>query len=423
MMIPIEQTIPNRRILEKQYKSRHLQYEEVLHDLQQRLKLDLIQIVPLPTIKARVKSFDNYYKKLLRLLKKFKSREETFFIYDVLGLRIICPFLDDLKSAENIIKNKFHIVEVERKGIQQSFKEFGYESIHFLIEVPADILSHFHVEESMICEIQLSTILQDAWSEVEHELVYKANYSTFDEPLKRKLAALNATLTLSDTLFQEIRDYQRPLQSELKKRRETFVIKMQTTIDSMIPSMLEDSPSEKKLQDIETKAGDARVSLYTNGTENIDDLLLKALAAHNTKQFKKAIEIYTSILNLKPGEYIQSLIYIHRGMAYFSESNYDQALEEFSKSLELNYENWRVFYYRAVIHQIMQNYPTALEDINQCLHLDPYQFDSLYSRATIYFHLGDYPKALADCEQALNIEPDSCQVQKLRELIKSYIHL
>jgi len=417
-MFSVTQPIPNRKVLQKQYEAKCLRYERILYDLQQSIKLDLNQIELSPTIKTRVKAFGSYYKKLLKLLKKFESRQEDFLIYDVLGLRIICPFLDDLKSVETLIKGKYHIVEIEHKGKQHSFKEFGYESIHFLIEVPADILSHFHVEESLICEIQLSTILQEAWSEVEHEMVYKANFSPFDEPLKRKLAALNATLTLSDTLFQEIRDYQRQLQSELKKRRETFVKKMQTTIDSMIPSMLEDSTSEKKLQDIETKTGDARVSLYTNITENIDDLLLKALAAHNTKQFKKAIEIYTSILNLKPGEYIQSLIYVHRGMAYFSESNYDQALEDFSKSLELNYENWRAFYYRAVIHQIMQNYPAALEDINQCLHLDPYQFDLLYSRATVYFHLGDYPKALADCEQALNIEPESCQAQKTKRVGK-----
>jgi len=422
-MFSVTQPIPNRKVLQKQYEAKCLQYERILYDLQQSIKLGLNQIELSPTIKARIKAFGSYYKKLLKLQKKHKSQQEDFLIYDVLGLRIICPFLDDLKSVETLIKGKYHIVEIEHKGKQHSFKEFGYESIHFLIEVPADILSHFYVEEPLICEIQLSTILQDAWSEVEHELVYKASFSPFDEPLKRKLAALNATLTLSDTLFQEIRDYQRQLQSELKKRRETFAKKMQTTIDSMIPSMLEDSPSEKKLEDIETKAGDARVFLYANVTENIDDLLLKALAAHNTKQFKKAIEIYTSILNLKPGEYIQSLIYIHRGMAYFSESNYDQALEDFSKSLELNYENWRAFYYRAVIHQIMQNYPAALEDINQCLHLDPYQFDLLYSRATVYFHLGDYPKAFADCEQALNIEPESCQAQKLRELVKSYIKL
>ena len=83
----------------------------------------------------------------------------------------------------------------------------------------------------MVCEIQLCTILQDAWSEVEHELVYKTNFNPFDEPLKRKLAALNATLNLSDTLFQEIRDYQRLLQSELNKRRESFIEKLNNTIE------------------------------------------------------------------------------------------------------------------------------------------------------------------------------------------------
>ena len=422
-MIHIEKTIPNRRVLEKQYESRLLPYEEVLHDLQQSIKLDLNQIELAPTIKARVKSFESYYKKLLRLLKKYKGRQEDFFIYDVLGLRIVCPFLDDLKSVETRIKGKYHVVKIEHKGKQHSFKEFGYKSIHFLIKVPSNILSRFQVEESLACEIQLCTILQDAWSEVEHELVYKANFSPFDEPWKRKLAALNATLTLSDTLFQEIRDYQRHLQAELEKRRETFTNKIQTTIDTMTPSTLENSTFEKTEKSSDITSGDGRIPLDIILSENIDDLLLKALDAHNAKEFKKAIDIYTSILNLKMEEYIQSLIYIHRGMAYFSESNYEQALEDFSKSLELHQENWRAFNYRAIIHQIMLNYPSALVDLNRCLELDPYQFDSLYSRATVCFHLGDYPKALADCEQALNIEPDSCQAQKLRELIRSHIHL
>lgn len=422
-MFSVGQPIPNRKVLQKQYEAKCFRYEKILYDLQQSIKLDLNQIELSPTIKTRVKAFGSYYKKLLKLLKKFKGRQEDFLIYDVLGLRIICPFLDDLKSVETLIKGKYHVVKIEHKGKQHSFKEFGYKSIHFLIKVPSDILSHFQIEESLVCEIQLCTILQDAWSEVEHELVYKAKFSPFDEPWKRKLAALNATLTLSDTLFQEIRDYQRHLQSELEKRRKTFAKKSQTTIDTMTLSTLENSTFEKTGEDADITSGDGGVPLDISLSKNIDALLLKALDAHNAKKFKKAIDIYTSILNLEMEEYTQSLIYIHRGMAYFSDSNYEQALEDFSKSLELHQENWRAFNYRAIIHQIMRNYPSALADLNRCLELEPYQFDSLYNRATVCFHLGDYPKALADCEQALNIEPDSHQVQKLRELIKSYIHL
>ena len=109
-------------------------------------------------------------------------------------------------------------------------------------------------------------------------------------------------------------------------------------------------------------------------------------------------------------------------MAYFSESHYEKALEDFSRSIQLYPENWRAFYYRGVIHQINQSYTEALKDLNRCLQLDPYQFDSLYNRSRVYLHLDDYPKAFADCEQALNIEPESFQAQKLKELIKAYIN-
>lgn len=420
-MLSVKQSLPNKKVLQEQYKVNCIQYESVLNDLQERIKLDLNKIKVVSTIKGRVKSFDSYYKKVLTLLKKLKKKHKELIIYDVLGLRIICPFLNDIKAVESLIKEKYTVIEREHKGAHHSFKEFGYESIHILIEVPTDIASLFKVEGSLLCEIQLCTILQDAWAEVEHELVYKTNFSPFDEPLKRKLAALNATLNLSDTLFQEIRDHQRLLQLELKTRRETFIENLHNTMDHEAFGSAKENPLEEVFEKTNGTIRDVREVLNNNVVDSIDDLLLKALEAHNHKQYRKAINIYTSILDLKTDPYIKSIIHIHRGMAYFSDSHYEEALEDFSRSIKLYPENWRAFYYRNVIHQINQNYKEALEDLNQSLHLDPYQFDSLFNRSRVYFHLGDYPKALADCEQALNIEPESCQALKLKELIKRYV--
>ena len=420
-MSPEKHTVPNKKVLQEHYEVNCIQYEKVLNALQQKIKVDLNKIELVPTIKVRIKSFGSYYKKVLSSLKQFKAQHKNLIIYDVLGLRIICPFLDDLKSVEKLIKEKYIVIKMEHKGTDRSFKEFGYESIHILIEVPADILSRFQLAESLVCEIQICTILQDAWSEVEHELVYKANFSPFDEPLKRKLAALNATLTLSDTLFQEIRDYQRRLQSELKRRRETFIEKLHNTIDSKTFGLLKESSFKKGVKETKRNTKEVREVLGKNIDDTIDNLLLRALEAHNSKQYGKAIDIYTSILDLKTDQYIKSMIHIHRGMAYFYVSYYEEALEDFSKSIQLYPKNWRVFFYRGVTHQINQNYTEALNDLNQCLQLDPYQFDSLFNRSRVYFHLGDYPKALADCEQALNIEPESCQALKLKELIKRYV--
>jgi len=88
---------------------------------------------------------------------------------------------------------------------------------------PADLVESLALADPPPCEIQVRTILQDAWAEVEHELIYKSKFLPFDQPLKRKMAALNANLTLSDIIFQEIREYQRQLNQELEKRRRQFL--------------------------------------------------------------------------------------------------------------------------------------------------------------------------------------------------------
>ena len=48
--------------------------------------------------------------------------------------------------------------------------------------------------------------------------IYKIEFNPFDIPLRRKLASLNAMLSLADITFQEIRDYQNKLQKELEDR-------------------------------------------------------------------------------------------------------------------------------------------------------------------------------------------------------------
>lgn len=219
--------IPNRRKLESRYKNNYSANEKVLNKLHETLKYDLDSIGLHPTIKSRIKKFDSYFNKILRLLSKKKAYRKAFDIYDILGVRIVCPFLDNLQTVENYVKQTYDVIQVECKGGEHSFREFGYKSTHFLIHVPEKVLEGCHAAGPLICEIQLRTILQDAWAEVEHELIYKTDFAPFDEPMKRKLAALNANLTLSDTLFQEIRDYQRKLQVELDKRRESFMHKAQ----------------------------------------------------------------------------------------------------------------------------------------------------------------------------------------------------
>jgi putative GTP pyrophosphokinase len=249
--------------------------------------------------------------------------------------------------------------------------------------------------------------LQDAWAEVEHELVYKAEFTPFDEPLKRRLAAVNASLSLADSIFQEIRAYQRQLNSELGKRRETFFQKIEEATDGVLFSGERDGD----------RASLGEAEPFVDDQATVDDLLLRALHAHNQNRFNEAITFYTRILALKTDPAICTLIYKHRGMAYFAQSRYVEAIEDFSKSLEMDEKSYKSSYYRGVVRSVLRQYQTAIDDFSLSLAVNPYQPFTLYRRGQAYYHLEDYPAALADCESAMTLDPDFPGASRFRSLL------
>jgi putative GTP pyrophosphokinase len=220
--------MPDRNTLRKEYDEKFILRSTIARKLEKRIEKLIAPVSSNPRVKGRVKSFESYFKKYIRLLKSVDPGGAPR-ISDLIGIRIICPFMEDLTAVEKLLANEFRIMEAERKGSSHTFREFGYESIHLLIAVPDGMVKEAGTLGKPCCEtaeIQIRTILQDAWAEVEHELVYKAEFNPFDTPLKRKLAAVNASLSLADIIFQEIRTYQRELNGELGKRRDSFFRKI-----------------------------------------------------------------------------------------------------------------------------------------------------------------------------------------------------
>jgi putative GTP pyrophosphokinase len=401
------EAIPDRGALNCGYEERKPGYARLLAAMEERLRVALEKDSLSPIIKGRVKSFDSWYAKRIRILRNARAAgKEPIPITDIVALRVVCPFLGDLKLAESSISSSFKVLEVERKGSERSFREFGYESIHILVELPVDLREEAHGFDCPAVEVQLRTILQEAWAEVEHELVYKAEFTPFDEPMKRKLAALNANLSLSDIIFQEILDYQRRLNAELERRRSSFYGKIEDAMDKPLEAV------ESSVRREERRSFASERSRFSS----MDDLLLSALSAHNREDFEGAARIYSEILTQRPDKEIAAVVYKHRGMAYFSQSLYQEAIADFGESLELAPTDHKAAYYRGVVRSVLQDFVGAIGDFDLALGIHPYHFFSLYRRAMAYWHLGDYAQALSDSEAALRLEPDNVQAARLKDL-------
>lgn len=408
-------TIPIKSRIKSRYESYIPLLIQIRENIHKKIK-ENIYLSSQPTYKARIKSFSSYYRKLIRQKSEEAALSDSLVcLTDMIGIRVICTFLEDISVVLEQLKEIFDIREIERKGADLNFKEFGYESIHVLIAipeacVPVDIDDNLPLPNDLVCEIQIRTILQDAWAEVEHELIYKSEFTPFDMPLRRKLASMNASLNLADIIFQEIRDYQKKLQDEMNERKLQFY----NIADTITNEQLGVNVEKKELQ-IE------RINPYVRGT--IDDLLLQAIHAHNAGEFDRAISIYTEIIESKPSpnNIVLSVILKHRGMAYFTKNDYMQALKDFKQSFEFDPKNFRSVYYEGIVHSVQKDYKSAVKCFDKSLELNEYQAHTYYRRAIALYELHEYERAMNDVAAAKNLGLEDKGLDDLHEkLLKKF---
>ena len=397
----------SKKALRETYEDYSGYFEKIIQNVIKILQTK-VKLMSQPTYKSRVKSFESYYRKVLRLKQnEMVDTNSLIYLTDMMGIRMICAFLEDINLAVEQLKEIFEVKEVEIKGAEKKFSEFGYESVHVLIRIPEKCMPKFEgkfknlkkVSDEIVCEIQIRTILQDAWAEVEHELIYKTEFNPFDIPLRRKLASLNASLTLADITFQEIRDYQKKLQGELEERRNSFY----ELADDLLNEKIEKKKSKDEI---------SRITPFVQGT--IDDLLLRAIHSHNEGNLEEAVVIYSKILDSvsENDKNVIAVIRKHRGMAYFSMNDYKNALEDFEVSLHFDPKAFITHYYMGIVYSITKEYEKACHCFTTSLEINPFQAHTNFRLAMAYYELQEYEKSMNALNTAikLGMDPDECKV-------------
>jgi ppGpp synthetase/RelA/SpoT-type nucleotidyltranferase len=128
-------------------------------------------------------------------------------LHDLLGLRITCYFADEVNQIAGIIDREFDPdpTKSEDKGSKLGLQEFGYRSVHRVAGLGGnrtDLAEYARFKDRRF-EVQIRTVLQHAWAEIEHDLGYKAE--TIPEPMRRRFSMLAGVLELVDYEFQSLR--------------------------------------------------------------------------------------------------------------------------------------------------------------------------------------------------------------------------
>ena len=145
-------------------------------------------------------------------------------ITDLAGVRIIAYFPSDVDKIVPLIEKAFKLDPTHSmdKRLSSDPAIFGYASVHFVVEFRPEMLklSEYALFEQMKCEIQVRTILQHAWAEIEHDIVYKSQ-GEIPFRVRRRFASLAGLLEIADREFESLRQdemaVRKAIQSRIKK--------------------------------------------------------------------------------------------------------------------------------------------------------------------------------------------------------------
>ncbi|HEY0083643.1 MAG TPA: hypothetical protein VGB61_12695, partial [Pyrinomonadaceae bacterium] len=182
---------------------KHPQYEhlcnEVAYILSKRMKESGVQY---SAITSRAKTLKSFAEKLTR-----KHYDEPLNdVTDLAGVRLVFLYRSDRPTIEKIIESDFDVVEKIDKVEAQEADRFGYGALHYLVRLGRKLSgARYEDLKGMICEIQVRTVLQDAWAIIDHHLSYKQE-SDVPKFLRRKLNSLSGLFETADDQFDRVRD-------------------------------------------------------------------------------------------------------------------------------------------------------------------------------------------------------------------------
>jgi ppGpp synthetase/RelA/SpoT-type nucleotidyltranferase len=165
-----------------------------------------------PKITSRVKDRDECIRKFeIKYRNDVERKGEDYkiqdYISDLIGIRVTCIYETDIEKVCDIIRNNFEVMAItdKTKMLVVDPDSFGYKGIHLDVKLDNHrrTFPEYKNFSDMNFEIQVRSIVQDAWSEVDHRLKYKKQ---IPDALKRRIYRLAALFELADQEFAAVRN-------------------------------------------------------------------------------------------------------------------------------------------------------------------------------------------------------------------------
>jgi tetratricopeptide (TPR) repeat protein len=158
-------------------------------------------------------------------------------------------------------------------------------------------------------------------------------------------------------------------------------------------------------------------SNFSEALRKVENALV--LSPGNVRALEKRVNIYYQMNEIKEASKCvneaiiefpaESELYYLRGLINISRKKYYKAINDFNKIFELEQpvDFYKVYLNRAIANTNLQEYELAIEDLTKSIELNSTNASAYHSRGMVYYELKDYNLAVNDFKQAINLSHDN----------------
>jgi ppGpp synthetase/RelA/SpoT-type nucleotidyltranferase len=201
----------------RKYAEMHPKYERLAQEVRRVLETKLAEAGLAPvSVAHRAKDIDSLAAKITRKNYTDPFSETT----DLAGVRAVCAYESELASVAKVIEANFKVKERIDKARDLGVDRMGYNGKAFVIVLGDRYAGGvYDAITDLGCEIQVRTILQDAWAIIDHQLVYKNEEST-PERLRRDLNNVASLLEIAQGIFDSVKEKRATYITEIQQKKE-----------------------------------------------------------------------------------------------------------------------------------------------------------------------------------------------------------
>jgi tetratricopeptide (TPR) repeat protein len=206
-------------------------------------------------------------------------------------------------------------------------------------------------------------------------------------------------------------------------------------LSSIDPSIPDDEPGRKGMYHAmlsaraasEGKMEEARSNAETalqllKNPSNDSEFHARGVAQQELGNYDLAIVDFDKALQLDPkqaivyvsrGTVYRAILYFLRGNEHFAKRNFDLALTDLDKGIKLDPKDASAYHLRGAVYAIRGELNRAVADFDMVIQLDPKQGKAYLGRGRAYYEKGDHDRAIADLDKAIELSPqDATELEK-----------